>query len=115
GLRRPLLGGGRPLLGLGDQLLRGGLGGGEAFGLLALGLFAARRELDLELGFGLGPLRLALLQDALRLAAHLVGLALGGGEDLVALPLGGRLELSDLPLGGGPQLGDVPLDRGALL
>ncbi len=108
GLGRPLLGGGGPLLGLGDELLRGGLGGGEAFGFLALGFFAARRELDLELGLGLGPLGLALLQDPLRLAAHLVGLALGGGEDLV-------LQLGDLALGAGAQLGDVLLGRGPLI
>src|SRR4029077_4466930 len=55
-----------------DYSRRGARGGAEAFGFLALGLFAPRRELDLELGLGLGPLRLALLQDPLRLAAHLV-------------------------------------------
>ena len=114
-LGRALLGGGGPLLGLGDQLLRGGLGGGEALGLLALGLFPARREGDLELGLGLSPLRLALLQDPLRLAAHLVGLPLGGGEDLIPLALGGGLQLRDLALGAGPQLGDVALSRGPLL
>ena len=64
----PLLGGGRALLRLGDQLLRGGLGGGEPLGLLPLGLLAAGGELDLELRLGLRPLRLALVEDALRLA-----------------------------------------------
>src|SRR5262249_56232397 len=88
-LGRALLGGGGALLGLGDELLRGRLGGGEPFGLLPLGLFPARRELDLELGLGLGPLCLALLQDPLCLGAHLVGLALGGGEDLIPLALRG--------------------------
>ena len=115
GLGGPLLRGRGPLLGLADQLLGGGLGRRQPLGLLPLRFFAAGGQLDLELGLGLGPLRLALLQDALGLAAHFVSLPLGGGEDLVALPLGGRLELSHLPLGGGAQLGDVPLDRGPLL
>ena len=115
GLGGPLLGGGGPLLGLGDQLLGGRLGRGQPFCLLPLGFLPAGGQLDLELGLGLGALRLALLQDALRLAAHLVRLPLGGGEDLVPLPLRGRLELGGLALGGGPQLGDVALDRGALL
>src|ERR1039458_7412480 len=43
GLGRPLLGGGCPLLGLGHQRLGRGLGGGEPFGLLALGLFPPGR------------------------------------------------------------------------
>jgi hypothetical protein len=84
-------------------------------GLLALGLLAAGRELDVELRFGLSPLGFALFQDALCLAAHLVGLALGGGEDLVPLALGRGLHLRDLTLGRGTQLGDLPLDGGALL
>ena len=78
-------------------------------------LLPARRDLDLELGFGLGLLCLALLQDPLRPAAHLVGLPLGGGEDLVAVPLGGRLELGHLALGARPQLGDVTLGPGPVL
>jgi hypothetical protein len=110
-----LLGGRGPLLGLGDQLLGGALRRGQPLGLLPLRLLAAGRKLDVELGLGLGPLSLALLQDPLRLAPHLVSLALGGGEDLVPLPLRGRLQLGDLALSGGAQLGDVPLDRGALL
>jgi hypothetical protein len=61
-LGRALLGGGGPLLGLGDELLRGGLGRGEPLGFLALRLFPARRERDLELGLALGPLGLAVLQ-----------------------------------------------------
>ncbi len=115
GLGGPLLRGRGALLGLGDQLLRRRLRRRQALGLLALRFLAAGGELDLELGLGLRPLGLALLQDALRLAAHLVRLPLGGGEDLVALPLGRPLELGDLPLGGGAELGDVALYRGPLL
>src|SRR5262249_30259041 len=114
-LRRALLGGGGPLLGLGDELLRRGLSGGKALGFLPLGLFPARRELDLALGLGLGPLRLALLGDPLRLAAHLVGLALGGGEDLIPLALGGGLQLGHLTLRAGMQLGNVALGGGPLV
>src|SRR5579862_9820706 len=84
----PLLRGGGPLLRFGHELLRRRLGGSEPFGFLALGLFPARRELHLELGLGLGELGLALLQDPLRLAAHLVGLTLRSREDLVPVPLG---------------------------
>ena len=116
GLRRTLLRGEGALLSFGHEFLRGGLGGGEPSGFLALGLFPARRELNLELGFRLSPLGLALLQDPLRLgAAHLVGLPLGRGQDLIAVPLGGRLQLGDLALGARPQLGDVTLGRGLLL
>ena len=115
GFGRPVLGGRGALFGLGHQLLRSGLRRGEPLGLLALGLLALGRQVDLELGLGLRPLSLALLQDPLSLAAHLVGLALGGGQDLVGFPLGRRLQLRHLTLGGGAQLGDVALDRGPLL
>ena len=88
---------------------------GQPLGLLALGFLAPGGQLDLELRLGLGPLGFALLQDALRLAAHLIRLPLGGGEDLVPFPLGRRLELGHFTLGGGPQLGDVALDGRPLL
>jgi hypothetical protein len=65
GLRGALLRGGRALLGLGDELLRGGLCRRQPLGLLPLGLLTACGELDLELGLGLRPLGFALLQDAL--------------------------------------------------
>ncbi len=65
GLGGPLLRRGGPLLRLADQLLGGGLGRGQPLGLLPLRFLAAGRQLDLELGLGLRPLRLALLQDAL--------------------------------------------------
>src|SRR3954453_21366886 len=52
-------GGGRAAA-LGHQLLGGGLRGGVPFGVLPVGLLAAGGQLDLELGLGLGALRLAL-------------------------------------------------------
>jgi hypothetical protein len=76
GLRGALFGRRGPLLSLRDQALGRGLSGGQALGLLPLGLLAPRRELDVEFGLGLSALGLALLQDSLRLAAHLVGLTL---------------------------------------
>jgi len=49
------------------------------------------------------------------MAAHLVSLALGGGEDLVPLALGSRLQLGGLALGACPQLGDFTLGPVAVL
>src|SRR5579872_2651205 len=108
-LRGTLLGGGGALLGFGHQLLGGRLRRREPLGFLALRFLAPGGELHLELGLGLSTLRFALLQDALRLAAHLVSLPLGRGEDLVPLALSGRLELRDFALGRGAELGDVAL------
>ena len=78
---------------------------------------SSRREASraLQLGFGLGPLRLAFLQDPPGLAAYLVRLPPGGGEKLVPLLLRGGLQLGDLPLSGSTQPGDVLLGRGLRL
>ncbi len=88
--------------------------GGHLLGLLPLGLLAAGGELDLPLGGCLGAQRLALLQEPLDLAAQLIGLSPGLGDELVVLPPAGDLELGDLPLGGGPQGGGFPVGGGAL-
>ena len=112
GPRRPLLSHRGPLLGIGDQLLRGRPRPREPLRLVPLGFLTPGRELDVELGLGPSLLRVALLQDLLRLAAHLIRVPPGGGEDLIPLPLARRHELCDLPLGGGAELGDLPPGRG---
>ena len=108
-----LLGVGRAPIGLLDQVAGGLLAVGQALDLQPFRLLAAGGELDLEVGFGLGPERLGLLQQELLASSDVVGLAAGGADDVVALPLAGRLDLGQLPFGVGPGAGLLELGGGA--
>jgi len=113
GVGGSLLGVGRAPLGLLDQLAGGLLGVGEALDLLSLGRLAAGGDLDLQVGLGLGPERLGLLEQELLAAANVVGLAAGGANDVVALPLGRRPDLVGLALGLGAGARLLELGRAA--